>query len=101
MRWGVESDVVERFGAAGVPEANISFARETWRFNLLGTPSDLLAIFRDYYGPTMNAYAAAEADGKADVLDFELETLFNSHNTATQAGTTSIPATFLRVTVRR
>src|SRR6266480_3257363 len=29
MTWGVESNVIERFTAAGVPKENISFARDT------------------------------------------------------------------------
>lgn len=46
----------------------------------------------------MNAFAAAEANGRDDELQRELEQLFTNHNTATD-GTTSIPATFLEVTV--
>src|SRR5881398_531163 len=33
MTWGVESNVIERFGAAGIPKENISFARDTYTFN--------------------------------------------------------------------
>ena len=40
-------------------------------------PADFLAVFRDYYGPTMNAFEAAEASGRADDLLRELEALFN------------------------
>jgi SAM-dependent methyltransferase len=97
MTWGVEETVVERFSAAGVPAENISFARETYTFKWPGTPSELLDEFRDYYGPTMNAYAAAAADGREADLQEELDALFNEQNTA-ESGT-SIPATFLRVTV--
>jgi len=56
-------------------------------------------LFRKYYGPTMNAFEAAEKQGRAAELQKELEELFNSQN-KTQEGT-SIPATFLRVTVER
>jgi SAM-dependent methyltransferase len=97
MTWGVESNVVERFAAAGVPAANISFARDTFTFNFPGTPSQLVDVFRKYYGPTMNAFEAAEKQGKAAELQKQLEDLFNSQNKG-QAGT-SIPATFLRATV--
>jgi SAM-dependent methyltransferase len=65
MTWGVEDNVIERFTAAGVPEEKISFARDTYYFNFAGPPSDLLAVFRRYYGPTMNAFEAAEANGRA------------------------------------
>jgi hypothetical protein len=56
-------------------------------------------VFRKYYGPTMNAFEAAEKQGRAPELQKQLEELFNGQNT-TQDGT-SIPATFLRVTVDR
>ncbi|WP_423193669.1 class I SAM-dependent methyltransferase [Cupriavidus sp. H18C2] len=101
MLWGNEAAVTERFGAAGVPPENIEFTRETYVFRYDGAPSDFLAIFRDYYGPTMNAFAAAEASGKRADLQRELETLFAAQNQSGKADATSIPATFLRVTVKR
>ena len=105
MTWGVESNVIERFTAAGIPKDNISFARDTFIFNFLGTPSQFVDAFRKYYGPTMNAFEAAEKQGKADELQKQLEALFESQNEAARGRTgsrteTSIPATFLRVTVR-
>ena len=99
MTWGVEENVVERFVAAGVPAENVSCERATYTFEFPGTPSEYLAEFRDYYGPTMNAYAAAAADGREAELHAELEALVNEHNTAGQPEGTTIPATFLRVTV--
>jgi hypothetical protein len=80
-----------------VPVDQVSFERDTYVFDYPGTPSEYLAEFREYYGPTMNAYAAAAANGKEAELDAELNALFNEHNTSEEA--TSIPATFLRVTV--
>src|SRR5438034_7973584 len=76
MTWGVEENVIERFAAAGVPEEKISFARDTYTFNYPRTPSDLLAAFRTYYGPTMNAFEAAEKNGRATDLQKELVALF-------------------------
>jgi SAM-dependent methyltransferase len=99
MTWGVEGEVIERFTAAGVPEGRISFERDTYTFNYPGSPSEFLAEFRAYYGPTMNAYDAAAKDGREDDLHAELDTLFNAHNRSGSDETTSIPATFLRVTV--
>jgi SAM-dependent methyltransferase len=99
MTWGVESDVTERFTAAGVPEENISFERDTYTFNYAGTPAELVVEFRAYYGPTMNAFAAAEADGRESDLQAELEELFAAQNASPNGDATSIPATFLRVTV--
>src|SRR6266545_1197217 len=97
MTWGIESNVIERFAAAGVPADKISFARDTFTFNFPGTPSAFVDEFRKYYGPTMNAFEAADKKGKAATLQKELEELFNSQNKSQAA--TSIPATFLRVTV--
>jgi SAM-dependent methyltransferase len=99
MTWGVEENVVERFVAAGVPAENVSCERATYTFEFPGTPSEYLAEFRDYYGPTMSAYAAAAADGREAELHAELEALINEHNTAGEGEGTTIPATFLRVTV--
>ena len=99
MTWGIESNVIERFAAAGVPAAKISFARDTFTFKSSGSPSALLADFRNYYGPTMNAFAAAEQNGKGADLQRELQALFESQNASEVKGATSIPATFLRVTV--
>ncbi len=39
MTWGVESNVIDRFTAAGIPRDNISFARDRFTFNFPGTPS--------------------------------------------------------------
>jgi SAM-dependent methyltransferase len=100
MTWGIEGDVIERFAGAGVPEENISFERDTYNFKYPGTPSELLALFRTYYGPTMNAFEAAAADGREADLQSELEALFNAQNTDPSGAATSIPATFMRVTVR-
>ena len=99
MTWGVEENVIERFTAAGVPEEQISFARDTYTFSLAGAPSELLARFRTYYGPTMNAFEAAAANGREADLQAELEALFNAQNASPSKDATSIPATFLRVTV--
>lgn len=64
-----------------------------------GTRSELLAEFRTYHGPTMNAFEAAATNGREADLHTELEALFNDQNTSPSEDATSIPATFLRVTV--
>lgn len=101
MTWGIESNVIERFGAASIPKERISFMRDTYTFNFRGKPSDLVETFRKYYGPTMNAFEAAEKNHRADDLRRELDALFNSQNKSPDPTLTSIPATFLRVTVSR
>ena len=97
MTWGIESNVIERFAAAGVSAEKILFVRDTFTFNFPGSPSGFVDEFRKYYGPTMNAFEAAEKNGRAADLQRELEELFNRQNKGTEV--TSIPATFLRVTV--
>ena len=99
MLWGVEKSVIERFGAAGIAADKVSFARDTFVFNFPGSPADFVAAFRQYYGPTMNAFDAAEKNGKADDLNRELVALFTAQNKSGKNGATSTPATFLRVTV--
>lgn len=99
MTWGVEENVIERFASAGVPEERISFERDTYTFGLSGPPAELLARFRTYYGPTMNAFEAAAANGREADLQAELEDLFNTQNASPSEDATSIPAAFLRVTV--
>ena len=83
MTWGIESNVIERFVGAGVPAEKISFARDTFTFNFPGAPSAFVDEFRKYYGPTMNAFEAAEKNGRAADLQKELEELFNSQNKGT------------------
>ncbi len=100
MTWGVESNVVERFTAAGVPEENITCERDTFTFNYPDRPAEFVNAFKTYYGPTMNAFEAAEKTGRAVDPQKELDALFESQNKSPSAGATSIPATFLRVTVR-
>ena len=99
VRWGLEEQVVERFTAAGVPPDRIACDRDTFVFNYSGTPSGFLAVFKNYYGPTMNAFEAAEKSGRAADLQRELEELFEAQNQSADKTRTVIPATFLRVTV--
>lgn len=99
MTWGIEANVLERFGAAGIPKERVTFTRDTYTFNYAGTPAQFVAEFRQFYGPTMNAFDAAEKNGRATDLQKELEALFASENRNPTPDATSIPATFLRVTV--
>ncbi len=99
MTWGIEDTVAERFVGAGISRDRVSFARDTYVFNHAGPPSGLVDAFRNFYGPTMNAFDAAQKDGRADSLHRELDALFNAQNTSGRSDATSIPATFLCVTV--
>jgi SAM-dependent methyltransferase len=99
MTWGVDTHIIERFGQAGVPRERISLTKDTFHFTSdIKNPTQVIELFRRYYGPTMNAYAAADQNGKVEELHSQLVELANSQNTVNH-GSTSIPATFLRVTV--
>jgi SAM-dependent methyltransferase len=100
VTWGVEENVRERFGAAGVPAENISCERATYVFRTPGPPREFFQAFKQFYGPTMNAFEAASRDGRAAQLETELTQLFEHHNRA-GADSTEIPATFLKVTVAK
>jgi ubiquinone/menaquinone biosynthesis C-methylase UbiE len=101
MLWGVTDHVTERFVSAGIAPQNISFSNETFTFKADYSPTTFVDQFKNYYGPTMNAFEAAEKNGKAAALQQDLEELFNNQNTTSTQNTTSIPATFLKVTVIR
>lgn len=99
MTWGVDTHVIERFGRAGIPESGISMAKDTFEFIAPDkSPEEVVDSFRHFYGPTMNAFEAAENTGAADDLHRQLLDLAHAQNT-NDVGGTSIPATFLRVTV--
>ncbi len=100
MTWGVDTHIFERFGQAGVPEANISMVKDTYSFiSPDKSPAQVIDTFRRFYGPTMNAFEAAQKSGTVDKLHSQLLELAKAQNRS-RDGSTSIPATFLRVTVR-
>lgn len=99
MAWGVDAHISQRFGEAGVPRENISTLTDTYNFMSSDqSPSQFIDLFRRFYGPTMNAFEAAEKNGKVEELHKQLLELAKTQNRSTNGGT-SIPATFLRVTV--
>jgi len=99
MKWGVESDIVERFEQAGIPPEKISMVKDVFRFTAADkSPAELIDIFRKFYGPTMNAFDAAEKDGRTDELQEKLVAAAEAHNASADSGVT-IGSTFMRVTV--
>ena len=100
MTWGIEGNVIERFTAAGIPGDNIGFAKKSYVFEYPGSPTKFVDAFRRFYGPTMNAFEAAEKAGRANELQSELAALFDRQNASSAKDKTSIPATYLAVTVR-
>jgi ubiquinone/menaquinone biosynthesis C-methylase UbiE len=100
VAWGVEETVRERFAAAGIASESIAFERATWLFKSDSPPAGFLALFRQYYGPTMNAFEAAAKDGREESLQAELAALFEAQNRAGPQRT-EIPATYLKITVTK
>jgi ubiquinone/menaquinone biosynthesis C-methylase UbiE len=99
MLWGMESNILERFGQAGVPPQKISMVRDTYYFaSPEKTPAEFIDLFERFYGPTMNAMEAARKNGQAEELHRQLVELANAQNKSKDAGTL-IPATFMRITV--
>jgi len=95
----VESNIIERFGQAGVPKENISMLKDTYYFASPDkSATQLTELLENFYGPTMNAVEAAQKNGKAGELHAQLVELGNAQNKSKDAGTL-IPATFMRVTV--
>ena len=99
MTWGVDTHIIDRFGQAGVPKEKVSMVKDTFYFKSPDkSPAHFIELFGRFYGPTMNAFEAAEKNGKVEELHNQLLELAKAQNTSTDGGT-SIPATFLRVTV--
>jgi ubiquinone/menaquinone biosynthesis C-methylase UbiE len=99
MTWGIAENVIERFGQAGIAKENIVCVKNSFTFSAPCSPAEYVSMFKKFYGPTMNAFDAAEINGKTAELEQELITLFNSQNKAEVQGSTLIPATYLSVTV--
>jgi len=99
MTWGVESNIIERFGQAGVPKENVSMVKDTYYFASPDkSPTQFIELFETFYGPTMNAVEAAQKNSKAEELYKQLVELADAQNKSKNAGT-FIPATFMRITV--
>jgi ubiquinone/menaquinone biosynthesis C-methylase UbiE len=100
MTWGVDTQIIERFGHAGVPKENISMVKDTFHFvSPDKSPSDIVELFRRFYGPTMNAFEAAQNNAKVKELHNQLLELAEAQN-MNGDGSTAMPATYLRVTIR-
>src|SRR3990172_9556779 len=99
MTWGVDTHIIERFVQGGVPKEKISMVKDTFYFiSPDKSPAHVIESFRRFYGPTMNAFEAARNRDRVEELHKQLLELATAQNRSTGRGT-SIPATFLRVTV--
>ncbi|MBI5279704.1 MAG: methyltransferase domain-containing protein [Burkholderiales bacterium] len=99
MTWGSTPHIIERFGEAGIADEAISWERDRYVFDFKGPPADFVDVFRQFYGPTIKAFAAAAQQGREAQLRDELVQLFESQNQSQYPNTTLVAASFLRVTV--
>jgi ubiquinone/menaquinone biosynthesis C-methylase UbiE len=99
MTWGVDTHIIERFGEAGVSKERISMIKDTYCFlSAHQDPASFIDSFRRFYGPTMNAFEAAETSGRIEELNDQLVGLAKAQNISSNGGT-SMSATFMRVTI--
>ena len=99
MTWGLDTHIIERFGQAGVAKEKISMVKDTYSFMSPDkSPAQFVELLERFYGPTMNAFEAAQKSGTVAELHNQLLALAKAQNKSTDSST-SIPATFLRVTV--
>ncbi|HJR76996.1 MAG TPA: class I SAM-dependent methyltransferase [Nitrospiraceae bacterium] len=82
--WGDETTVRERLGAG---LSDLTLVRRQYTFSYPFPPAEVVEFFRVNYGPTNQAFASLDADGKAS-LGRELEALWSAHNRAGRDATT-------------
>ena len=92
--------MMERFSGAGIPHEDIDCTEDTFTFKIGCSPKEYVSLFKIFYGPTMNAFDAAEKNGKTMELEEELSSLFISQNKSESPETTLMEATFLKVIVQ-
>jgi SAM-dependent methyltransferase len=98
VKWGDDEVVRERFND-GI--SHLKLNRRLYPFRYPFPPSEVVAFFRTYYGPSLKAFAALEAiSEKQSALQEDLERLWKEHNTATD-GTTAIDSEYLEVVAIR
>lgn len=90
--WGDEATVRERLGHG---LSDLTLTRRQYLFTYPFPPSEVVEVFRLYYGPTNRAFASLDADGQAQ-LRRDLESLWIAHNRA-GADCTTVYAEYLEV----
>ena len=91
LLWGDEAVVTDRL--SGV--RSLSCVRRRITFEYAGSPADTVRLFRNWYGPTVRAFAALD-DRRAEALERELVTLWSEFNRATD-GATRVESEYLEV----
>lgn len=96
LLWGTEKSVLERLGGK---TNDLQLTRRMLTFRYPFREAEVIEFYRDYFGPTRQAFAALDADGQA-VLFKDMETLWADNNQATD-GTTMVQAEYLEVIASR
>ena len=93
--WGTEPHIVELFG----PQAtNIRTVRKNFNFRYQSA-AHWIQIFRDFYGPTLKAFAALDS-AEQDALEKDITALLNRCNVAGSASLV-VPSEYLEVVITR
>jgi SAM-dependent methyltransferase len=96
LLWGDEMTVRARFGDA---VTDLRMSRRLAKLRYPFPPAQTVDFFRQFYGPTLRAFAALDRDGQGK-LNADLEDMFITHNRATD-GATEIEAEYLEVIATR
>lgn len=97
LAWGAEDVMADRLAPYAGHIKNVRFVpRKIWLAYPL-TPAGIVSLFREYYGPTVRAFAALDADGQAS-LSSALHELWET-NAAVSGGLTGVEAEYLDVQI--
>jgi SAM-dependent methyltransferase len=91
MQWGVEAKLQELFAGARVEVTTKQF---TFRYR---SAQEMFETFRDFYGPTVKAWAALDDAGKA-ALEEQLVAHMDAHNRRTD-GALAVDSDYVEVVV--
>ncbi len=89
--WGTEERLHELFGDE---VSSLQTTRQTYNFRY-PSAEHFVGWFREYYGPTVRAFAALDAEGQ-DALAHDLKKLCESWNTSGDE-TLVVPSDYLEV----
>ena len=90
--WGTEAHLRELFG----PRATVRSERRNFNFRYRSA-AHWIQVFRDYYGPTLKAFAALDAAGQR-ALERDIATLLAQSNAAGPSSLV-VPAEYLEIVV--
>jgi SAM-dependent methyltransferase len=94
--WGDEATIRARLAGA-VSDLRLTRLRARQRYPFV--PARTVDFFRQFYGPTLRAFALLDSPGQAR-LQADLEALFTTHNDS-RDGTTELAAEYLEVVATR